>query len=191
VSGIANTNPALAPGWDINLYGATALAFYTGAPQYGTVANGSNVAILGYSGIIDGSNATTLFTSGALFPTGSLGYYGFRFQDESHGNAVRYGWARVQNTASGPYTIVDYAYDDSGIGILAGFTETGGACCIPDGTCSTGSVSTCNFFQGRWFPGIGCAEADCRRGACCRADGSCLASFVPVDCASIGGTGLR
>jgi hypothetical protein len=189
VSGVFNPSPSFVPGWDVNLFGASSLQFYNAAPQYGTVANGPNVANLAYGNIIDGSDATSLASSGALFPTdGTTGYYGFRFQDENHGNAVRYGWARVRNSASGPYTIFDYAYEDSGVGILAGFTEPGGACCHPDGTCSTASAATCTSFQGRWFPGIGCAEADCRRGACCRADGTCSANLVPADCAALSGT---
>jgi len=123
VNGLTGTSGGGTPGWDINPYfGAN--TFFTAAPGYGTVANGTNVANLTAGTLIDGTNATSnSVSSGSLYPTSAPGgLYGFRFQDESAGGATRYGWAEVIRGASSslPGTIVRYAYDNTGAGIPAG-----------------------------------------------------------------------
>src|SRR6185295_3817057 len=72
------------------------------------------------------SSNGTLQTSGS-FPfilNSSDNLIGIRFQDELDGNAIHYGWFRVQLSAglnTLPRNIVEYAYEDqAGVGIPAG-----------------------------------------------------------------------
>lgn len=125
-TGLTGSSGAGTAGWDINPYfgGNT---FFAAAPGYGTVANGTNVAVLAAGTMIDGTNATALVTNGSLYPTVAPGgFYGFRFQDGAA--AVRYGWAEIirGSTTTTAGTIVRYAYEDSGAGIAAGAVPTPG-----------------------------------------------------------------
>jgi hypothetical protein len=66
--------------------------------------------------------------------------------------------------------------------------EEVGACCLPDGSCETATVSDCagkgGEFQG---DGVACADTDCSpTGACCLPDGSC-AQHSAADCEALSG----
>jgi hypothetical protein len=48
---------------------------------------------------------------------------GFRFQNETMGNQIQYGWMRISlsaTTGAQPRAIVEYAYENTGAGIPAG-----------------------------------------------------------------------
>jgi hypothetical protein len=86
-------------------------------------------------------NSGTLISAASPFSSGTLSatspnplffnslnnYIGFRFQNEAQGNQIQYGWFRISlsgTAASQPRMIVEYAYDDTGAGILAGVLDT-------------------------------------------------------------------
>jgi hypothetical protein len=188
------TGASAAPGWDINIY--FGIDFYgSGNPGYAYVASGTSVAALPVGSVIDSTTCTaTGSTSGPAFTAGTTGlYYGFRFQNEGAGNALQYGWAQYeQGVGGGPGTLIDYAYEDSGAGIAAGATTSGGpsgACCKSDGTCSILSPTQCASAGGTYAgDGSTCAGAGCAPGgACCLAGGTCAAK-TSAACTAAGGT---
>lgn len=109
------------PGWDVNFYfnpSGNVTWYYNGSYA---VANGANhVAAFGGGVLIDGSAA--LGTRQTMFPEyqNTTAYMGVSFLD--HNDATRYGWIRVTggNPGAKEATIVDWAYEDSGAGILTG-----------------------------------------------------------------------
>jgi PEP-CTERM motif len=114
----------LLPGWDVNFYrtgGGNLRWAYNGGAL--TVSNGAgHVAALGAGVTIDGSSA--LGTRQTMVPefTGTTAFMGLEFFDAS--NNARFGWIRITggSTLGFPATIVDWAYEDSGAGILTGAT---------------------------------------------------------------------
>lgn len=135
VTGVNATAPASAPGWDVNPWSSSGLSFFNPtAPAGGVYSRGgaaSGVANLPAGYMIDGAN---IWTSGAISTSAgwtanlnsSDNLIGFRLQDEGAGNAIRYGWMRIQLSGTlpaQPRAIVEYAYDDSGAGIPAGVPE--------------------------------------------------------------------
>lgn len=132
VTRVTGSTRGATPGWDINPYFGANL-FFTEAPGYATVDDGTGfnrVANLAAGTLIDSANATNNHSGdGSNFPTSAPGgYYGFRFRDESAGNALRYGWAQVIRGGAGQNgTIVAYAYENSGAGIPAGAIPTPGS----------------------------------------------------------------
>jgi len=144
VTGATGTSGAGTPGWDINPYGATALTWFTpGTPaaSHGLVrGQGSSTTFVdnlaGLSNyVIDGS-ASQNYGTGTNETTGATAFVfnssnnivGFRFFNEATG-AVNYGWMRLSLGASFGSTrsIVDYAYEDTGAGIVAGAIPGPGA----------------------------------------------------------------
>jgi hypothetical protein len=112
------------PGWDVNFYrtGAGNLRWYYNGGAL-TVSNAvGHVAALGAGVMIDGSSG--LGTRQTMVPefTGTTAFMGVKFFDAA--NAPLFGWIRITGgpTAGFPATIVDWAYEDSGAGILAGAT---------------------------------------------------------------------
>jgi hypothetical protein len=191
-TGVSGATAAATPGWDINPYfGAN--TFFAAAPGYGTVVSGASVANMSTGTVIDGTNATGTVGDGSLFPTSAPGgLYGFRFQDENNGGAVRYGWARIIRgaTTTTAGTLVEYAYDDSGAGIPAGITSSNasGACCFNDGTCQPNvTLSACQSAGGSYSGAASCAAANCPPGgSCCMPDTSCSV-MTSVACSTAGG----
>jgi hypothetical protein len=132
VTGVNNTVPALAPGWDINpWWTGTSTGFFNPTPG---PAGGSYVTVGGQTGnLAFGSpiGAASTYGSGssaANWPVGATGLIGFRFINEANGNQVHYGWARINShpAGGGTATIVDYAYDNvAGTSIGAGVPAPG------------------------------------------------------------------
>ena len=138
VTGVFSSTPASAPGWDVNPYSSTSLTFFNPTAPAGGVyvvnAPGGTSATLpdnlpfltylisGASGFGSGAAETTGPTAFNL--NGSNNLVGFRFVEATvNGGATCYGWLRISlsaTTGSQPRAIVEYAYDDSGAGILAG-----------------------------------------------------------------------
>lgn len=67
---------------------------------------------------------------------------------------------------------------------------TTGACCLPDGTCSSMSEDLCSLLGGSFVPNLSCLAIDCdliaHEGACCLLDSSCV-RVTATTCLDIGG----
>ncbi len=135
VTGVFNASPGLAPGWDVNPWNASGLGLFNpSAPAGGvyvnTAAAGTTALNLAPNTLISaaslfGSNASTNNAQWVLNSSNNL--IGFRLQDETAGNAIKYGWMRISLSAgpgSQPRSIVEYAYESqAGVGIPAGVPE--------------------------------------------------------------------
>lgn|ERR1035437_716822 len=128
-SGPAEGLNTVLPGWDVNFYrsGAGNLRWYY--PKVGTVQlthavfNGANhVAALGAGIMVDGSSSLGTYQTMVPEFTGTAAFMGVDFLDAS--NNKLFGWIRINGgpTQGFPATIVDWAYEDSGAGILTGAT---------------------------------------------------------------------
>jgi hypothetical protein len=123
------------PGWDINPWGSGSFFLYgTGTGNGfvnslpgGVTANAVDNLPLGT--LIDG---TSTFANNGVETTGptafalnsNSNYGGFRFVDENTGT-TKFGWAQFSLSGTfiaQPRTIIAYAYENSGAGILAGAT---------------------------------------------------------------------
>jgi hypothetical protein len=126
-SALVNAN---LPGWDVNLYrsggGNIRIDYHTSLVAItGTVANGSNhVKPLTGGTLIDGS--ILLGTYKTMVPEwlGVDAYLGFQFEDSS--TALHYGWMHLITSPDNPpdhglpATIVDWAWENTSAGIVAG-----------------------------------------------------------------------
>jgi PEP-CTERM motif len=117
------------PGWDINPWSATGLAFFSPtAPAGGAyvLSGTSTVANLAVGTLISG---TSTFGSGIAANTAqfnlnsSNNVFGFRFINEA-GGTTHYGWARFAlgaSTIDPTRRVVEYAFESTpGLGIQAG-----------------------------------------------------------------------
>ena len=138
VSGVFGITPASAPGWDVNPWGST---------SFNVWANNSAEATDGVIGNFTGGSSATLVDnipfgtpvdgtwtyvrSNGIETTGITAFnnnssnnlVGIRFTD---GANTYFGWMRFSLGATSgaqPRTLVEYAYEDSGAGILAGVPE--------------------------------------------------------------------
>jgi hypothetical protein len=138
VNGAAVGNPPPA-GWDINPYsvGAPGTTFNLWGPTANTW-----FAIGGATGDYTLPTGTLISGAAALFfrPGGTTSaqddvtlnstdnIFGFRFINEAMGNQVQFGWVRISFGANlGTRSITEYAYDDTGAGVLAGVVPAPGA----------------------------------------------------------------
>jgi len=127
VTGLTGSTGSLVPGWDFNPFNdTTGLAFYGEATPQGILAsalgiNAPAIRLNAGDPISSGAQYNQFFTSAINFRTGGLGYVGLRFMNESTG-ALNYGWALISTTSGDgfPATIVSYAFENTGQGILAG-----------------------------------------------------------------------
>lgn len=124
------------PGWDVNPWGNTGLGLFSPAAPadgvYVTTTAGGNIAVnLSFGTPVNsssfyGNNDVAAGPSQAQWNLGtSNNLVGFRFQHESNGNQIHYGWMRLAFAAGGsalqPRTIVEYGCEDqAGVGIGAG-----------------------------------------------------------------------
>lgn len=144
---VVDPNPANVPGWDVNPYvgqvsGRFRFFNATGTSEVsgGTLAGEENIAKLAIGTLIDSSSTYTtdgfplLATpnnAGAIWDGASSGdFLGVQFTEAGiNGGNPLFGWMRISKLAGTPplgepnsthITIVDWAYEDSGGGILAG-----------------------------------------------------------------------
>ena len=117
----------LLPGWDFNIYQSTptynfSLRWYpnTGAKA---VFNGTQTTALGAGIMVDGSSSLGSYAVMTPGFTGTTAFMGVEFFSEA-ANEELFGWIRINGgpTLGFPATIVDWAYEDSGAGILTGAT---------------------------------------------------------------------
>ena len=146
VTGMYSSSGASTPGWDFNPYGSSSLNFFGASPS---ASSGYIVDFPGGSSasLVDNLPIGTLiqgagFTFGTLNGAETTGttaftlnsdnnYVGFRFQNETAGNQVQYGWLQIHlgatysgDTITGlERTIIGYAYEDTGAAIPAGIPE--------------------------------------------------------------------
>ena len=120
-SGPADGLNTLLPGWDVNFYrGSTALRWWYNTGVYAVFNASDHVAALGAGVMIDGSSSLGTFQTMTPEFTGTTAFMGVEFRNASH--TELFGWIRITggSTAGIPATIVDWAYEDSGAGILTG-----------------------------------------------------------------------
>ena len=112
----------LLPGWDVNFYkGSTGnLRWYYNVGALSVSNAVGHVAALSAGVMVDGSSG--LGTRQLMVPefTSTTAFMGVEFFNAS--NNPLFGWIRVTGgpTLGFPATIVDWAYEDSGAGILTG-----------------------------------------------------------------------
>ncbi len=118
-------------GWDINPWDPTGLSFFAPAgfaPYVRTELTGPTSSLpLGFlvqsTSSFIGSNGRAVLGATTFngWQLNSLNYFGFRFQDNSVANAIRYGWGSIQVGAnSSQRTMVNIAYEDTGAPIFVG-----------------------------------------------------------------------
>ena len=132
VTGVNSGNPSAVPGWDINPFSSSGLAFFNPAAPAGGVyvATGALVSNLALGTMIDPASTYGSGNAAATFNLNSSdNLVGFRFQNETT-SAVNYGWVRIRLGASltdASRAIVGYGYEDSGAGIGAGVVPAPGS----------------------------------------------------------------
>jgi len=121
------------PGWDINPWSATGMAFFSptnpvgGAYVITATSNVTNLAVgasIG-AGSTFGSGTTAFQSQWNL--NSSNNYFGFRFNNEA-GGTLHYGWAQIAFGASlTERTLVSYAFESTpGLAIQAGIVPEPG-----------------------------------------------------------------
>ncbi|MEO8460205.1 MAG: hypothetical protein ABI451_06735 [Dokdonella sp.] len=129
VTGIFNSSPASAPGWDFNPWGTGSIFFYennAASPMDGgVVTSGTTYAALASGSPIGaGSTYTRTGTATTNWGAGVDAYLGIRFLNEGTA-AINYGWIHIMTTGPTtglPATILGYCYDNTGADIMAGTT---------------------------------------------------------------------
>ena len=122
------------PGWDVNPFSAGGLSFFNPTAPAGGVyvqrTGGGATANLPFGTLI---SAISVFGSSGGATTGAQAFLlssnqnivGFRFQNEAAANQTQFGWFRISlgTTLGGqPRLMVEYAYENTGLGINAGDT---------------------------------------------------------------------
>ena len=136
VTGVTGTSAAAVPGYDLNPYNNGAgFTLYGAASPSGVLATGTPgttaIAQRLTGGEIIGPTPAMGFynqfqTVGTLFQaTPGIAFVGIRFLNESTG-VIDYGWVRFMTSAGSgtslgfPASILDYAYENTGLSIFAG-----------------------------------------------------------------------
>jgi hypothetical protein len=111
----------LLPGWDVNFYkGTSALRWWYNTGVYGVYNAAHHVAALGAGVMVDGSSSLGTWQTMTPEFAGTTAFMGVEFPDAS--NNLLFGWIRITGgpTTGIPATIVDWAYESSGAGIVTG-----------------------------------------------------------------------
>ena len=120
-SGPAEGLNTLLPGWDVNFYkGTTALRWWYNTGVYAVYNAANHVAALGPGVLVDGSSSLGTWQTMTPEFTGTTAFMGVKFFDSA--NDPLYGWIRITGGPDNaiPATIVDWAYENSGAGIMTG-----------------------------------------------------------------------
>lgn len=125
VTGVSNTAPASAVGWDFNPYGSASASFFwptnTLANSTGGVGVGTAYSNLA-AGTVIGPASTFITTTGGGSPnfnTAGAKVIGFRLFNEST-NAVNYGYVNLDIAANLAATITRVVYENAGAAITVG-----------------------------------------------------------------------
>lgn len=125
ITGATSSNPALVPGWDVNLWGASDLRAFAPSPNPGGgayVGSGTqfNNIPFSFALTVGPSNTYTNTGTATLNPltpwtfNSNLNGIGFRFINEFNANQVHYGFMVIRlsgSAASQPRLITDYFYE--------------------------------------------------------------------------------
>jgi hypothetical protein len=110
------------PGWDVNFYQGSSgnLRWWYSTGAYAVFNGANHVAALGAGVLVDGSSSLGTWQTMVPEFTGTTAFMGVQFLNAS--SNPLFGWIRVTGgpTLGFPATIVDWAYEDSGAGILTG-----------------------------------------------------------------------
>lgn len=144
VTGVNALTPAGAPGWDLNPWSSSTLNLYANnaaSPNDGIVV-GLGTSTTSADNLAPGTLVSGAQTFGrtpgpeatgatAFVLNSTANYIGFRFLNEGTG-AINFGWAQLSlagSFAGQPRSIIGYAYEASGAGIMVGDT---GAAAVPE-----------------------------------------------------------
>lgn len=126
VTGANSAAPASAPGWDVNPWSSSTLAFFNpSAPAGGSYVTAATVPTnLAGGTLIDAASTYGAGNADASFVLNSSNnFVGFRFFNEAD-SQVHFGWMQISigsSLSAQPRAIVAYAYEDqAGVGINAG-----------------------------------------------------------------------
>jgi subtilisin family serine protease len=120
-SGPADGLNTVLPGWDVNFYkGTSALRWWYNSGVTAVFNAAHHVAALGAGVTVDGSSLLGTYQTMTPEFAATTAFMGIQFPDDS--NTEVFGWIRITGGATTgiPATIVDWAYEDSGAGILTG-----------------------------------------------------------------------
>jgi hypothetical protein len=120
------------PGWDINPWSATGIAFFSPtAPAGGAyVLSGANTV----ANLAPGSFVSAASTYGSASSANtaqwnlnsSNNFFGFRFTNEAGGGSLHYGWAQIAfGSTLTSRTLVQYAFDATPMTAIAVVPEPG------------------------------------------------------------------
>ena len=143
VTGQSGSAGSSVPGWDVNPYGGSTLQFFPSTGGGYARGQGSSTTLvdnLAFGTVIGaalsfGSGTGGVETTGATAfnLNSSQNLVGFRFTSTELGAGTYYGWMRIEvgaTLAAQPRSIVEYAYEDSGTGIIAGNIPAPGALAV-------------------------------------------------------------
>ena len=139
-SGVFATAPGGAPGWDLNAWSSSSINLWannSAEASNGVIGNftgGSSATLVDnvpFGTLVDGtwtyvrsnSSETTGLTAFNVNSQNNL--IGIHFLNNTT-NTLNFGWVRISlsgTVGSQPRAVVEYAYEDSGAGILAGVPE--------------------------------------------------------------------
>ena len=115
----------LLPGWDVNFYRSTAtygnsLRWYPNTGALAVLDGANHVAALGAGVMVDGSSSLGSYSTMTPEFASTTAYMGLEFLNAA--DQPVFGWIRITggDTAGFPATIVDWAYESSGAGIVTG-----------------------------------------------------------------------
>ena len=120
-SGPAEGLNTVLPGWDVNFYkGTTSLRWWYNSGVTAVYNAAHHVAPLGAGVMVDASSSLGTYQTMTPEFAGTTAFMGIEFPDAS--NHEVFGWIRITGGATTgiPGTIVDWAYDNTGAGILTG-----------------------------------------------------------------------
>lgn len=98
----------------------------TGPNQMLNLAPGTEIGAGSNFEAGEGVSSTHVGSGAGQFQLGVSGYVGFEFQT-TIGGPIYYGWFGIEINNTGAGRIIDWAYDDSGAAIAAGFVPEPGA----------------------------------------------------------------
>lgn len=115
VTGVSSTSPASAPGWDVNPWSSTTLGLFSpSAPAGGVYTNIAGNYNLPVGAVVGGGPWGSLSPTALNWNLNSdNNYVGFRFQNETNGNATHFGYMQIRIGATiTTRSIIAYAYEN-------------------------------------------------------------------------------
>lgn len=127
VTGVFNTAPSGAPGWDVNPWSSSTLSYFNpsapsggvyvlrvGGGAVGNLPMGTTIGPTPGGGRTYGSGSAQVTGNDPHILNSDQNCIGFRFQNEANQNQIHYGWMRISLAGAlngQPRTITEYAYE--------------------------------------------------------------------------------